>query len=207
MCPSPIEVRRLLGAEAEPYIDDVARLRIKIFLGFPYLYEGDLEYEKRYLHHYLDSKDSVVVVALEHTPEGERVVGASTGMPMVEADEAFQRPFVELGHDIERIFYFAESVLDEPYRGQGIGVRFFEEREAHVESLGRFDWVCFASVVRSPDHPMKPADYKPLHDFWRKRGYRRKSELRTAFPWKLAGTTEEHQHVMEFWIKPVNESS
>jgi GNAT superfamily N-acetyltransferase len=198
-----IDIRCLEGREINDYIDDLARLRIEIFKGFPYLYEGDLDYERRYLAHYLDSKDSVLVVALD----GSHVVGVSTGMPMVDADEAFQRPFIELGYDIERVFYFAESVLDESCRGQGIGVRFFDEREAHVQRLGRFDWMCFAAIVRSPDHPMQPADYRLLHDFWRKRGYERRPEMRATFRWKEVGSTEENQHVMEYWIKPVSESS
>jgi GNAT superfamily N-acetyltransferase len=200
---SSVEVRRLRGEEGACYIDELARLRIEIFSGYPYLYAGDLEYEKRYLRYYLESEESVFVVAFD----GERVVGVATGMPMEDADEAFQRPFLELGHDISRIFYFAESVLDPAYRGQGLGVRFFEEREAHVRSLGRFDWVCFAAVLRSPDHPLKPDDYQPLYGFWRKRGYQRKPELRATFPWKEVGSTEEHRNVMEFWIKKIGDDS
>ena len=38
-------VRRLERSEAEAAFDDLARLRIEIFRDFPYLYEGDLDYE------------------------------------------------------------------------------------------------------------------------------------------------------------------
>ncbi|HAO32021.1 MAG TPA: GNAT family N-acetyltransferase, partial [Candidatus Competibacteraceae bacterium] len=52
-------------------------------------------------------------------------------------------PFVARGDDPRRIFYYGESVLLPDYRGLGLGKRFFEEREAHVRALGRFETVCF----------------------------------------------------------------
>jgi GNAT superfamily N-acetyltransferase len=38
--------------------------------------------------------------------------------------------------DLSRIFYFGESVLLSQYRGQGVGVRFFEEREKAARDHG-----------------------------------------------------------------------
>lgn len=41
-----IEVR---GGEAERFVDGLASLRIRVFRDFPYLYDGDMDYERRYL--------------------------------------------------------------------------------------------------------------------------------------------------------------
>lgn len=199
-------IKRLSGEEIARHVDDLARLRIEIFREFPYLYDGDLEYEARYVRYYLEASDSVLVAAIvpAEEPGGkDQVVGLATGMPLDEADEVFQKPFAELGFDVSRIFYFSESVLQHDYRGQGIGVAFFTEREAHVHALNRFDWMCFSAVVRSPDHPDRPADYQPLFDFWKNRGYERHPELRTTLAWKGVGHVEAVPEIMEFWLKPV----
>lgn len=187
------------GREITPFIDDLARLRIAVFRAFPYLYEGTTEYERTYVATYAASPDSVFVLALD----GETVVGASTGLPMEDETDAFKAPFVSGGWNPERIFYFGESVLMPDYRGQGLGVRFFEEREAHARRLGRFDACCFCAVERPADHPLRPADYQPLDAFWAKRGYVHRPELRTEYVWRDVGETGETAKPMSFWMKEI----
>lgn len=192
-------IQRLSGHAITPYIDDLARLRIAVFRDFPYLYDGSLAYEADYLRHYSATPESVVVLVQD---EG-RVVGASTGMPLVAADPAFQAPFAANGYDIARIFYFGESVLEAAYRGQGLGVRFFAEREAHVRQLGRFDLAAFCAVERPADHPARPVDYVPLDGFWQRRGYVRLPELVASFSWPDMGEAEETAKPLVFWLRPL----
>lgn len=187
------------GAAAQPYIDDLARLRMTVFRAFPYLYEGTLDYERDYVAAYARSADSLFVLALD----GETVVGASTGIPMGEETRAFRAPFLAGGWDPDRIFYFGESVLLPDWRGRGIGVRFFDEREAHARAEGRFDHCCFCAVERPADHPLRPAGYQPLDDFWRRRGYRHHPELRTTFSWRDIGEAGETEKPMSFWLKEI----
>ena len=113
-------VRR--GADMVEWFDDVARLRAEVFRAFPYLYEGDAEYEKHYLATYARSAGSVLVLVLA----GDAVVGASTGLPLGEAEPAFQAPFLDRGIPVEEVFYCGESVLLPAFRGQGLGHRFFD---------------------------------------------------------------------------------
>jgi hypothetical protein len=40
------------GAEIHPYILDLARLRIEVFKDYPYLYQGDMEYEMDYVRRF-----------------------------------------------------------------------------------------------------------------------------------------------------------
>lgn len=45
-----IDVRALTGLDLDAALDDMARLRIKVFRDWPYLYDGDVDYERRYLN-------------------------------------------------------------------------------------------------------------------------------------------------------------
>lgn len=192
-----VDVRRFSGPGLERYVDALARLRIEVFREFPYLYDGSLDYERRYLKTYIGVPDSVIVLVFD----GDRVVGASTGLPMQAETEEVKRPFLEHGYDPKRIFYFGESVLEKNYRGRGLGVRFFEEREAHARELGRFDWTCFCAVQRSKDHPRRPREYVPLEAFWNKRGYTKHPELATTFSWRDLDEAQESPKPMVFWLK------
>jgi GNAT superfamily N-acetyltransferase len=187
------------GAAIEPYLDDLARLRITVFREFPYLYEGTAEYERSYIATYARSPESLFVLAIE----GNRVVGCSTGIPMTDESEAFKKPFVDAGLDPDKIFYFGESVLEKNYRGHGLGVRFFEEREAYARGLGRFDHCAFCAVERPVTHPLRPAGYEPLDSFWARRGYKHHPELRTHYAWRDIGETEETEKPMSFWLKAI----
>ena len=195
-----IQIRRLNGPDILPFVDDLARLRIQVFREFPYLYDGTLDYERQYIATYADSPRSLFVLALE----GARVVGVSTGVPMRDEHEAFRRPFLEHGRNPERVFYFGESVLLPAYRGQGLGGRFFDEREGYAAALGGFDCDAFCAVERPDDHPRRPAGYRPLHDFWARRGYRHHPELRTTFDWKDLDEREETAKPMSFWLREVS---
>lgn len=192
-----IHVERLSGAALKQYIPELARLRIEVFHDFPYLYAGDMEYEKKYLQTYIDCPESVIVIAFDDN----KVVGASTAIPMKFETDELKKPFIEHNYNLDDVFYCSESVLNKNYRGFGIGVRFFEEREAHAQDLGGFKHITFCCVERPVDHPRRPADYVPLDRFWNKRGYFKHPELRTTYSWKDLDDAEETPKPMTFWLK------
>lgn len=194
-----MQIKIVQGKAVTPYIADLAGLRTTVFRAFPYLYEGSEDYEASYLATYAQSPESLFVLALD----GEKIVGASTGVPMTDASDVFKAPFVAAGIDPQKVFYFGESVLLSTYRGRGLGVRFFEEREAYARQLGRFDWCAFCAVERPRDHPLRPADYVPLNDFWGKRGYMHRADLNTMLAWQDIGEADETEKPMSFWLKPV----
>ena len=163
------------------------------------MYDGSAEYEQTYLRTYIDVPDSVIVIAFD----ADQVIGASTGVPMsVETDEVKQ-PFIDNGYDPAEIFYFGESVLERAYRGRGLGVRFFDEREAHVRSLGRFRMTAFCAVQRPDDHARRPANYAPLDEFWVRRGYTKHPELNTTFSWQDLDESSQSAKPMVFWTKRI----
>ncbi|TGN41742.1 GNAT family N-acetyltransferase [Marinobacter confluentis] len=192
-----ITLQTRVGSAIEPYIDDLARLRITVFRDFPYLYDGNMAYEARYIATYSRSPRSLFVLAFD----GDRLVGAATGIPMVDETEAFKKPFIEQGYSPQGIFYFGESVLLPDYRGEGIGVAFFDHRESYARALGGFSHCCFCAVERPADHRLRPRHYQPLDAFWGNRGYRKLPELKTEYRWKDVGEKEETAKPMTFWLK------
>ncbi|NOD48935.1 MULTISPECIES: GNAT family N-acetyltransferase [unclassified Ruegeria] len=189
-------VRPLTGAALEAALGDVARLRIKVFHDWPYLYDGDLDYERKYLQSYRDSEQAIVVGAFD----GDRLIGASTGAPLIDHAEDFAAAFEGTGLDLGDIFYCAESVLLPQYRGQGVGHKFFDQREAHACRLG-FAKTAFCGVQRPADHPMRPAQYRSLDTFWRARGYAPLPGVIAKFSWKDLGEEGETLKPLQFWIR------
>jgi GNAT superfamily N-acetyltransferase len=194
------ETRVVSGDGVSAYFDDLARLRIRVFREFPYLYDGDIDYEQRYLATYAQVPDSVFVIAFD----SGKVVGVSTGLPLDQETGAVTEPWRTGGFDPATVFYFGESVLLPRYRGLGIGHRFFDAREAFARALGRFSWTSFCAVERDADHPARPEDHRPLHAFWRARGYRPHEQLRCTMAWKESGSPNETDHVLRFWTRPLD---
>lgn len=195
---STLAVERFQGAAIAPYLPALAALRIEVFREYPYLYEGSLDYEQRYLQSYAACPRSVVVIARD----GAQVVGASTALPFVDHGEgqSHRGVFRAAGIDPERVFYFGESVLRAAYRGQRLGHAFFDQREAAAREQG-YGLTAFCAVERPAGHPQRPADYVPHDAFWHKRGYVRMPALRVAFAWRDLGETSESEKPMVFWIK------
>ena len=191
-----IEARVLTGEALDAALDDVAKLRIEVFRAFPYLYDGDLAYERDYLQTYRDSDRAVLVGAFD----GSTLIGAATGTPLADHADDFAAAFAQTGLDLAAIFYCAESVLLPGYRGQGIGHAFFDQREAHARAHG-FQKAAFCGVVRPLDHPLRPSDYAPLDPFWKKRGYAPLEGVVASFNWKDIDQPDETAKPLQFWIR------
>lgn len=198
-----VAIKTFAGPDVAPYRDALAKLRITVFRDFPYLYEGTMAYEAGYLQRYLDCPECLFVLVFD----GDEVVGASTALPMEYECEEFTTPFEREGFEIKEVFYFGESVLLPQYRGQGVGHRFFDEREKFARELGRFKLTTFCAVERPKDHPLKPDDYRPHDAFWGKRGYVKHPELKTTFDWRDVDQAEETAHPMVFWTRPLEDES
>lgn len=194
-----IDVRTYAGAAVAPHLDAVAALRIAVFRDWPYLYAGDRDYEANYLATYAASLRSLFVLAFD----AGRVVGASTAIPLADETSAFQQPFRERGIELERVFYFGESVLLPTYRGRGLGHRFFDEREACANHLGGFDLTAFCAVERPMDDPRRPAGHRDNDGFWIRRGYRRQDDMACQLEWQEIGQDAPSLHRLRFWLRPL----
>ncbi len=194
---SPLTFVRLTGSAFRSVFDELASLRIAVFRDFPYLYEGSITYEKEYLETYACADRSFLFAVYD----GDRMVGATTALPLLDETTDVQQPFRDAGFDLNTIFYFGESILLPEYRGLGLGHRFFDEREAHARQFGQYTVTCFCAVQRPADHPLRPADYQPLDAFWTKRGYQRHPDLQSIFTWPDRGETVSTPKPMLYWMR------
>lgn len=191
---------KLHGKEITPRLRQIAELRIEIFREFPYLYDGTLEYEEKYLQTYLHSPDSIAILVIDNN----EVVGASTGLPLEDETGEFQKPFLDQGYNPKNVFYCGESILKKAYRGRGIYTSFMNAREQYARQLGRFTTICFCGVVRPEAHPLRPDNYQPLDPVWKKFGYTRHPSLKTSYRWKDLMENEETEKEMVFWLKKLD---
>lgn len=180
-------------------IDALAGLRIQVFREWPYLYAGSLEYEARYLQTYVRSQGSIAILHWD----GENCVAASTGLPLADAEDAVVTAVTDSGRDPKKLFYFGESVVLASYRGRGLGVTFFEQREAQARALG-LETCCFCAVDRPEDHPERPENYVPNDGFWARRGYQCDPQTVANFDWLDIGDAAETRKSMRFWFRNIS---
>lgn len=201
-----LTIEALSGKAVVPWLDHLAELRIRVFRDWPYLYDGDLAYERDYLEQFSQAPDQLLVLARSSGSDNAAVVGCSTGLALRAADQEFQQPFIEAGIALDSVFYFGESVLDRAWRGRGAGHRFFDLREQHALDKG-YRTTTFCAVERPADHPLAPADYRPLEGFWRKRGYRPQAQLQSHFAWKDIDQPGETRKPMQFWLRSIRDAA
>lgn len=188
----------LHGQEAFGAVEALGALRIAVFREFPYLYAGSLTYERSYLQTYFRSSKSVVIL-VEH--DG-RVVGAATGLPLSDAEDAIRLPLITRGIDASRVFYCGEALLMPEYRGQGLSKQIFAIGDAYTREIGA-QWQAFVTVVRPENHPLRPADYVPLDSLWRARGFTKLEGVTASMGWRDIDQSQETDHTLDYWIKSV----
>lgn len=191
-----IRYQALRGAALREQLQVLAVLRLRVFRDWPYLYEGTLDYERQYLETYARCDESLAVLAWD----GAQCVGATTALPMRDAEAAMRAPFEQAGLDITGTLYFGESVVLDSHRGRGIGVAFFEQREAHARAL-RLTQCAFCAVDRPAEHPLKPAAYQSNDAFWTRRGYTRQPALHCQFDWLDRGEPAPTPHRLTYWLR------
>lgn len=168
---------------------------------WPYLYDGDAEYERQYLRRYAESPRAVVVGAFD----GSALVGASTGTPMSDHEEGVAEAVRGAGLPQPKVFYLAESVLLPAFHGRGLGHAFFDRRERHARRHG-FRYAVFASVIRPEDHAARPRMTRDLGPFWRKRGYNPVDGAEARMSWRDVGDAEESEKRLRIWMRDLEAS-
>lgn len=191
-----ITIQTFKGAAIEPYLQDLGQLRMEVFREYPFLYDGDIEYEIDYLKTYANCPETTLVVIFDE----HKIIGASTAIPLEFETPEFQQPFKEQAFNLSEIFYLGESVLLPTYRGQGIYRHFFEEREAAARQYGCL-YASFCTVIRDENDKRRPSHYQPLDKVWQRFGYAKHPALRTHYRWKEIDSSEQSDKPMAFWIK------
>ena len=189
--------KKTIGAEIADHIEELGQLRIKVFSEWPYLYDGDLEYEKKYLKTYSQAKNSFVFMIFDN----DTLVGATTAIALSEETAEFQKPFVEGNIPISEVVYFGESILLKEYRGQGFGKTFMQERILFAKSISGIKHVAFCAVQRDSNDSRKPIDAKPLDEFWRSMGFTQQQNMFGEYEWKDIGEYKPSKKKLLFWMK------
>lgn len=190
------KVRLLTGPARTAALRDVAALRIEILREYPYLYAGDPEAERKYLLDFAATASSAIVGAFD----GERLVGAATGVSLAYEKAAWKAPFLERRIPADQVFYFGESVLQPAFRGLGVGTRFFELREAEARRQGA-RLCAFLAVVRPEDDLKRGVDRAGVETYWRALGYAPLPDAIAELEWREVGADHETPHQMQYWTR------
>lgn len=191
-----IRTELFTGAAKSAHLAALTRLRMAVFRSWPYLFDGTMPSEADTPSVFAGSPSAGLVMAFD----SDEPVGASTCIHLPEEDDHVTLPFREAGIDLGRVCYFGESVLLAAWRGQGIGVRFMELREAHARTLPGVDTAAFCAVQRPDGHPLRPAGLVPLDGFWRRRGYA-PTDLVCRMRWKQVDGPDKVENTLQFWTK------
>lgn len=191
-----IRIISFTGEKVRNFIPEIAKLRVEVFREYPFLYIGDFDYEKRYLEKFTQMKDAIVTAAFDN----ETLIGIATGFPFIYEAENLQNVFKDFQRDPKEYYCFGESVLKKQYRGIGIGKRFYEERENFARSVG-YRYICLYTIIRDPDDPKRPPNYRDLSSFWEARGFVKHPELVGTVSYQEINEEQETPKEMIFWIK------
>lgn len=195
-----MQIQVLTGQEIQPYLDRVASLRSSVFREYPYLSEGDLQIERNYLEMYSHAPHGILLLAVE----GEKVIGAITGIPLIEAAPLLQSVFLDRKISIDPFFYLGDIMIVKEYRGEGMGRRLYECLENHVRERTSYRQIFISEILRSADDPRRPKNYAPSDKFWEKLGFVKHPELIAHYPWKDIGSSHVTEHTMITWIKELH---
>jgi Acetyltransferase (GNAT) family len=157
------------GKEIEPFLDELAKARIKQFRYYPYLYQGNMEYEKAYLAPYVANEDGLMIAAFDDYT----MIGFVTGIPLMSSSEIIQdaeNQFAKLGYDARKLYYLGEVIIAPQYRQFGIGHKFIKPVESKILSLG-YVGACGLIVDRPADHPLRPKEFPDLIVYAKSLGY------------------------------------
>ena len=195
-----VSIRQLRGGELRAQLDAVAFLRIAVLEDYPYLYAGDVQFERAYLADFARNEGSVLIGAFAK----DRLVGAATASPMREQGPDFHETLERAGYDIDTMYCFGESVLLREFRVRGIGHRFFDVREDLARCEGATH-VAFCAIVHdeTADHPARPESYVSPDGFWRGRVYRPVDGATVTMQWEEHGSGGTVDHTMQFWALPL----
>ncbi len=158
------------GKEIEPFLDELAKARIKQFRYYPYLYQGNMEFEKTYLEPYVANEDGLMIAAFD----GENMIGFVTGIPLMSSSEIIQdaeNQFAKVGYDARKLYYLGEVIIAPQYRSFGVGHKFIKPVESKILELG-YHGACGLIVDRPEDHPLRPKGFPSLELYAQSLGYK-----------------------------------
>ncbi len=197
-------IERFSGHECTEYLDIIANFRIEYFKQYPYLYKGNLEYERNYLSEFIVNKESLIILVKN---EERDIIAVSTSLPLTsEADilNNASEVFKEFNQLPQDYFYFSEVIIDNCHQGAGLLRYIYSEQEKYARNLGYFK-VCIATVIRDSNDPRRPTKYYDQDKVWKQRGFSKtKMSFKHCWPTIMPdGSVSNFLNSMIFWIKDI----
>lgn len=103
----PIRIEVFSGPEAKKYIEEIAQMRIILFKEFPYLYQGTIADEEKYLETYFNSPDATIILIFNN----EKVVGLSSSIPLTRESAEIQQPFLQQNFALHQYLYWGSTII------------------------------------------------------------------------------------------------
>lgn len=194
---SGLVLKAFYGEEARVYAEQIALLRVEMFVEFPYLYKATVETDQDYLNSYFDSKNSVMLLAFK----GEEIVACASGIPVNDMG-LIQSEFVKHGKNGDGYFYIGEVIVRKPYRSIALLHNIAKHHEAFAKSRGLKD-VVFITVKRPKDHPFRPHDYRPLEPICEHFGYQLIEGIELKFSWTQIDTQKKEENILNLYSKAI----
>ena len=174
------------GKEVASLIPEFAHLRMTVFREPPYSYEGNFAEELEYLAMYAKSSDSVFVIA----KDGDRMIGAATGLPLDHSLHKMRDFFIQKGIGIGSWFYLGEIILLKEYRQRKLGHKMYQVFEKTVGEIGSYDRIACMEL-----------NHAPAELFLIRQGFIKVPQLILNHSWKEIGSEGETNHPMIFLMK------
>lgn len=194
-CPGAIAHMKIVrGHQIATFLEALGIFRIEIFREYPYLYDGDMDYERRYLSRYLRTPESILAVM----SDGAAIQAACTGLPFSYEDGETQEPFA--GEDFSQIYYIGEVMVRPGLRGKGIGSTLLKTVLALIDH-DKYQTVCLYTVDRGVDHPHRHEGYRPPDSIWQRFGFAKDEKRKACYRWKDIGQQSETDKTMSVWAR------
>jgi len=193
-----LALQTISGQEIARHIEALGQFRIDIFRDYPYLYEGEMQYERDYLARYSQCNQSLLLLA----EDSAGVAAACTAIPLLTETEDFRAPFTKA--EQEEFFYIGEVMVRSDYRHQGMGSQMLAKMINLIEQQG-FRKICLYTVDRGQNHPTKPADYFPPDRLWQKFNFTTNGQ-QVHFSWKDIGDAQASRKPMNVWVRSADQA-
>ena len=198
-----ISYKVFIGNEGAHLIGIVSDMRITYFREFPYMYKGNLEYEKEYISELTSHKKSMIVTASINS----KIVGISTALPLTSDADILKEVynlFEKKSYAPKEIYYYGEVIVLPSYRRKGIANQLYHLHEQQALKW-KYKYACLAVVVRDKDDPRKPNQYLSTDIIWPKLGFK-KENIYFNYHWPTVlsdGQVKDVQNTMVFWTKKI----
>jgi len=191
-----LHIFHVQGKDAKPFFADMARMRLELFRGFPYLYDGNVEYEEAYLERYFSCPQAHVLLVFSK----DSVVGFSTSIPLAEEIPEHRTPYEKCGLHPQDYLYLGEAMLNAAHRGQGV-LRAFHELHEQAAREGGMRFTTLMTVDRPESHPLRPAEYTPMDVLLTHFGYEKIPGCAITIEWPQIDTGQDELNVLSVWQK------